>query len=91
MNNSAIREAIFDFIKETFIYDEETAAVVSDQSNLIDDGIVDSFGIHEILAFLEGHFKIEIEDAEVVPENFSSIEALSNFVFSKGQQERGEG
>ena len=90
MECNEIKEAISTFIKETFVYDDETAAELSDRTNLIDDGIVDSFGIHEILGFLEAEFTITVEDAEVVPENFSSIEALCNFVCSKNHRNQGD-
>ena len=50
------------------------------ETALIDDQILDSFGVITLVAELEENFDIRIEAAELVPENFNSAEALWDLV-----------
>lgn len=46
------------------------------EKSLIDDRILDSFGVITLVAAMEDEFDIEIEASEIVPENFNSIQAM---------------
>jgi acyl carrier protein len=50
-----------------------------DDLALLESGIVDSLGILDVVAFLEQTFCIKVEDEDLTPENFGSIERLTNF------------
>jgi D-alanine--poly(phosphoribitol) ligase subunit 2 len=47
---------------------------------LIDDRILDSFGVISLVSELEEAFSIEIEAAELIPENFNSVSAMRNMI-----------
>ncbi len=47
---------------------------------LIDDHILDSFGVITLVSELEDTYSIEIEAAEMVPENFNSAAAIYRMV-----------
>lgn len=47
---------------------------------LIDDGLLDSFAILEIVGELNDAFDIEITASKIIPENFNSADALWNLV-----------
>lgn len=47
---------------------------------LIDDGLIDSFAVISLVAELEDQFSIEVDAAEIIPENFNSLEAIWNMV-----------
>ena len=47
---------------------------------LIDDHILDSFGVITLVSELEDAYSIEIEAAEMVPENFKSAAAIYRMV-----------
>ncbi len=50
---------------------------------LLKNGLIDSLGILEVVTFLEGEFGIAVSDEELLPENFASVQSLSNFVQGK--------
>ncbi|MBR4764879.1 MAG: acyl carrier protein [Lachnospiraceae bacterium] len=59
---------ILNEIDDSIDYENEKA--------LIDDHLLDSFSIITLVSELEDHFDIEIDAAEMTPENFNSAEAL---------------
>lgn len=81
MSPEMIREKVRGFIAESFYVPEMDK--LSDQSSLVESGIVDSTGILEVLAFIEGTFGIQIEDAEAIPQNLDSIQNIVTFVGKK--------
>ena len=46
------------------------------EAALIDDRLLDSFGVISLVSELEDAFDIELEASEIVPENFNSVEAI---------------
>jgi acyl carrier protein len=53
---------------------------IGDRDDVISMGVIDSLGIMHLIAYLESTFELRIRDDEIVPENFSSIEAIATFV-----------
>ncbi len=56
---------------------------VADDASLLDLGIVDSLGILDVAQYLSSELAMEIEDDDLVPENFDSVGALIRFVQSR--------
>ena len=56
---------------------------VNDEDSLLDNGIVDSLGILELVKFVEKEFEIVVLDEELLPDNFESISGLALFVEKK--------
>ncbi len=50
------------------------------EEKLIDDHILDSFDILQIISTLNDHYDISIPASEIVPENFNSAKALLKLV-----------
>ena len=44
--------------------------------NFIEEGILDSFDIVNLVTMLDDEFNISIEGTEVIPENFKSIDSI---------------
>ena len=59
---------ILNDIDDTVNWEDETA--------LIDDRILDSFGVISLISELEDQFEIEIDASEIVPEIFNSADAM---------------
>ncbi len=73
------------FIVENF-YVPETEKVGDDDS-LLGKGIVDSTGMLELTAFLEGEYAMTIADDEILAENLDTITRIAAFVKRKRASE----
>lgn len=51
---------------------------------LLEKEVVDSLGLLKLVAFLEASMDIEIEDEDIVPDNFATIADIATFVAAKG-------
>ncbi len=58
-------------------------ADLTDDYPLIENHVIDSLGMLELIALLEKEFGIAVDDEDLVPTNFASIEAIAAFVESK--------
>jgi acyl carrier protein len=56
---------------------------LTDELPLIENGVVDSMTLLRMVAWLEEEFGIAIDDGDVVPSNFGSIERISQLVAAK--------
>jgi len=54
--------------------------------SFLGSGIIDSAGMLELVSFVESKFGISINDEELVPSNFDSLDALTTFVAYKVQR-----
>ncbi|MFC5384827.1 acyl carrier protein [Aquamicrobium segne] len=80
--SETISTAVRNFIAETFLFGD-AASVPADDASLIDNGIIDSTAVLELVGFIEEQFKITVGDADIVPANLDSIASISAFVQSK--------
>lgn len=76
-----IRERLRSFVVSTFYVPD--AAGVSDDTSLVQAGIVDSTGVLEIIAFLASEFGLDVKTREVTPDNFDNIGVLARYVARK--------
>ncbi len=53
------------------------------ETPLLEEDLLDSVGIYELVVYLEERYEIEVLDEEVVPENFGSVALLAKLVESK--------
>ncbi len=77
-----IKETIKGFIVSDFLKGSELTTLVDDAS-FLEEGIIDSVGVLELVAFLEKTFNFGVEDEEIVPDNLDSVDKLVAFVQSK--------
>jgi acyl carrier protein len=81
--DTQIRADLTEFIVTNYLFGDVSRAP-RDEDALVDEGIIDSTGVLELIEFLESHFGIEVSEAETLPQNLGSISALTEFVMSKG-------
>ena len=70
-----LTELAADLGKESLTADED----------LLEQGVIDSMGIMNLIAFMEESFGIVVEDQEIVPENFQTITSMEQFIAQKTQ------
>ena len=56
---------------------------IKDESLIFTEGFIDSMGFMDLIVFLEKEFSIRTGDADLLEENFESINAVSDFVMRK--------
>lgn len=76
-----IKEKIKAFIIENFLFGEEQN--LEDDMSFLENGIIDSTGVLELVEFIENTFSISIEDEDLIPENLDSLQKVANFINSK--------
>ena len=79
MNQDIIAERIRKFLVQQF----PATKNVGNNESLVNNGLIDSLGILEVVAFIEKEFEITVSDEDLLPENFGSVRSLSNFVGQK--------
>jgi acyl carrier protein len=66
------------FIDENFLFGIETEYTEDD--SLLENSIIDSTGVLELIAHLESTYGLSIDDEDLVPENLDSINRLVRFI-----------
>ena len=75
------KKQIMNFFEENFMV--EFNGQFDHDASLLENGIIDSTGVLEIVTFIEETFSIQVEDEEIVTENFDSINNLNMYLASK--------
>lgn len=74
-----VKEQIKRFIIDELMHGE-VHSTPGDDDSLLEQGVLDSLGLMRVLEFLRDEYHLTIDDEEVVPENFQSINAIATFV-----------
>jgi len=82
-NSSKIRQ----FVVENFLFGD--GQVLKDDTSFMQEGIIDSTGILELVFFLEETFGVSVEDDELVPENFDSLTRIVKYLEAKTESAPG--
>lgn len=82
MDTVKIKEKIRSFIVETFLLGD-TETVFTDENSFLENGIIDSTGILELITFVEENFSLSIDEEEMIPDNLDSLDNLSGFILNK--------
>ncbi len=86
-DEASVERRIRDFLLSNFLFTEEDGSLSRDAS-LLEEGVVDSVGVLELVLFVEETFGLKVEDEEIVPANFDSIGALTAYVVRKLGREK---
>jgi len=76
-----LKEDIRKFILATFSLARKKN--IDYEESLLETGIIDSLGILEIVNFLIEELSVEIEEDDLIPENFDTILTMVNFIERK--------
>lgn len=69
------------FIVDNFLFGDGDH--LENETSFMENGIVDSTGILELVSYLEENFNIKIQDDELLPENLDSLDNVSGYLNRK--------
>ena len=81
MHTVEIGTEIRDFVVTNFLFGKGDD--LSDDESLLENGVIDSTGVLELVSYLQERFDMRIEDDEIVPANLDSIHNLVDYVGRK--------
>lgn len=82
MNAIDVKDRLMQFVTTYILYNESIDEIDFDDS-LIDNGYIDSIGIIMLVSFIEDNFKVKVQDQEILPENFGTVNNILNYINSK--------
>ena len=77
-----IKNKIINYVKETSVFLEPDQPIPIDVS-LLEAGLIDSYGVVELLSFIETNWNIKVSDEEVTKDNLGSINKMCHYIFKK--------
>jgi len=75
------RNSVRNFIVENFLFGD--GEMLKEDTSFMEEGIIDSTGILELVFFLEESLSMSVEDHELVPENMDSLRSIAGFIDRK--------
>lgn len=78
---SDLKNTIKQFIIENFLFGNNDG--LTDDTSFLEEGIIDSTGVLEMVTFLEENFEITVNDDELIPENLDSINKITAYLKRK--------
>lgn len=84
-NGMSLEGKIRNYILENFLFTDDESAIDVNAS-FLEEGILDSTGILEVIMFLEEEFDVKVLDEEMIPENLDSVANLIKFISKKTSQ-----
>jgi acyl carrier protein len=76
-----IRQEVREFIVQNFLFGQDQQ--LTDGTSFLENGIIDSTGVLELVAHLEATYGVKVKDDELVPDNLDSIDAVAVFLERK--------
>jgi acyl carrier protein len=77
-----VEEKIRKYIADNILY-SNSGYPYPDDISFLENGIVDSMNVMEIVMYAEEQFSIKVKDEDIVPANFDSVHNLAEFIRRK--------
>ena len=77
-----IESRIKEFVARNLLFSEGPFNY-SDEASFLQEGIIDSLGVMELVSFAESEFQLAVSPQEVTPDNFDSVNKFAGFVRRK--------
>ena len=62
---------------------------LADETSLLESGILDSLSLLQLVVFLEERFGITVGDADLLPENFASVNTICAYLRARQPEKQG--
>ncbi|MHC4806642.1 MAG: acyl carrier protein [Planctomycetota bacterium] len=80
-----IEDEIREYIVNELLFDRKDATLSNDDE-LLEKRIVDSMALVQLISFIEDQYGIDVEDDELILENFKTINHIRDFILRKREQ-----
>ncbi len=70
------------YISQNILFSDQ-GFTYGDDASFLEQGILDSIGFMELVAFVEKEYAVKVGPEEVVPENFDSVNKLARYISTK--------
>lgn len=70
---------INDYVSRELVQDAALLPL-SDDTSLLDSGILDSLSLLQLVVFLEERFSVTVGDADLLPQNFASVQTICAYL-----------
>ena len=80
--SETIKDRLRAFIIENFLFGD-TDYALEDDASLIDNDVMDSTGVLELIAFIDETFGVKMADADIVPANLDSLSKITAYVTAR--------
>ncbi len=77
-----LRQELKAFIVDNFLFGQDNG-LLHDDTSFLEQGIIDSTGVLELINFLGAKYDIQLSDDEIIPENLDSIDRLVGLIGRK--------
>lgn len=76
-----IKATVRRFLLDNFVMGGKT--VIADDTSFMKGHILDSTGFIELITFVEDTYGVKVDDAEMLPSNFDSLNNVENYINRK--------
>ena len=80
--STEVREQLCRYIAEYLLFSDKKYPF-EDDASFLKNGVVDSTGVMELVAYVEKKFGVTVGPKEVVPDNFDSVKNLTGYIKRK--------
>jgi acyl carrier protein len=77
-----LKTQVRQYVVDNFLMGADELPLGDDES-FMGQQVLDSFGVVELVSFIEKTFRIKVEDAEMVPENLDSVNGVVRYLQHK--------
>lgn len=72
-----VKDNLLTFITNNFMVEREEIDL---DKSMIDEGVIDSFGLIELAAFIEKEFDMKVSEEQMIRNNFGSVNKIVDFI-----------
>ena len=80
---------INDYISRELVQDA-TLLPLANATSLLETGVLDSLGLLRLVFFIQERFGIVVDDVDLVPEHFASVDAICAYLRSRAGETAGQ-
>ena len=81
MPSATIKQQMRSFLEENYMFGQ--AFSFQDSDSFLENGIIDSTGVLQMVTFLEETYGITVDEGELIPENLDSIDNIAAYLNRK--------